>query len=246
MSSRSQLVCLWSGYAFFPLYLIGIVVIAGFIPPPSPNLSGEQIRALFEQHQLRIMVGMALCVMSSALYVPWTIALCGLMVRIDSTFPAYSLIQLISGALGAAFFMISPLVWATMAFRSGHGADLMQVLNDFAWISWIISWPFFLVQQFAVGLCALQAAKDQILIPRWVAFFSIWGAVTMVPAILIIFMKQGPFSWTGLFGLYLPLLIYSVWYHVMSLKMLKALSPRRGQCSNQLEAEKRGRNAGRI
>ena len=49
MSTRNQLVCLWSGYAFFIVYLLGIVFVAGFIPPPAPGLSGEAVAAFFAQ-----------------------------------------------------------------------------------------------------------------------------------------------------------------------------------------------------
>ena len=48
MTARNQLICLWSGYAFFVLYLLGIVVVAGFIPPPAPSLSGEAVAAFFD------------------------------------------------------------------------------------------------------------------------------------------------------------------------------------------------------
>jgi hypothetical protein len=32
MKTRNQLICLGSGYGFFVLYLLGSVVVAGFIP----------------------------------------------------------------------------------------------------------------------------------------------------------------------------------------------------------------------
>ena len=55
MSTRGQLVCLYSGYAFFILYLFGIVVVAGFIPPPAPCWSADAIAAFFGQHRGRIL-----------------------------------------------------------------------------------------------------------------------------------------------------------------------------------------------
>jgi hypothetical protein len=101
MSAKNQLVCLWSGYAFFILYLLGIVVVAGFIPPRAPSLSGETVTAFFSERHGRVLVGMSICAFASALYVPWGVAILGEMLRMEKTrFPALSAVQVISAGLG--------------------------------------------------------------------------------------------------------------------------------------------------
>lgn len=217
--------CLLSGWAFFPMYLVGIVLVAGFIPPPSPSLSGEEIKALFDGNQQRILLAMSLCVIATALYVPWSVGLHGVMAKIEGGSKPLALTQLASGAVGAVFFLITPMMWATMAFRSSHDAGVLLILNDFAWISWIISWPPFLVQEFAFGI-AIFRAKEQIL-PRWLAYYSLMGATTMLPATLILFFKSGPFAWTGIFGLFLPLVLFSIWFNVATYCSLRALKRNR-------------------
>lgn len=222
MSTRSQLVCLWSGYVFFILYLLGIVVVAGFIPPPAPSLSGEAIAAYFTQRHGRILVGMSICAFASALYVPWGVAILGAMLRVEkSRFPALSAVQVMSAGLGAVFFAISPLMWLTIAYRVGHSSDSVGILNDFAWISWIVSWPFFFVQAGALGLCVIM--YPTVVFPRWVGYLSIWFAVSMFPASAIVFFYSGPFAWNGIFGLYLPLVLFALWYNVVSFYLVKAI-----------------------
>ena len=222
MSTRNQLICLWSGYGFFILYLLGIVVVAGFIPPPAPSLSGEAIAAFFDQRHGRILVGMSICAFASALYVPWGVAILGQMLRMERTrFPALSVVQVISAGLGAVFFAISPLMWLTIAYRTGHASDTVEILNDFAWISWIVSWPFFFVQAGAFGLCILMYPSAAF--PRWVGYLSIWFAMSMFPASLIVFFCSGPFAWNGFFGIYLPLAIFALWYNTVSFYLLRAI-----------------------
>ena len=213
--------CLLGGWTFFPLYLIGIVLIAQFIPPPAATLSGEEIKALFDANQFRLLVAMAVCVIATALYVPWSVALHGVMAKIEGGSRPLALTQLASGAVGAVFFVITPMVWATMAFRSGHSPGAMLVLNDFAWISWIISWPFFLVQEFAFGIAILRSRSN--FLPRWLAYFSLMGATTMFPATLIIFFKSGPFAWNGVFGIYLPLVLFALWFNLATYLSYRAL-----------------------
>jgi hypothetical protein len=225
MSARIRSICLWSGYSFFVFYLVGIVFVAGFIPPPAPSWSGEAITAFFTEHQMRILFGMSICAIASALYVPWGVSIFGEMLRMERTrFAPLSVVQVISAGLGAAFFAISPLMWLTLAFRAGHSSDAVWILNDFAWISWIVSWPFFGVQAAALGLCVLTHRSD--VLPRWTGYFSIWFAVSMFPASLIVFFYSGPFAWNGIFGIYLPLGMFALWYHVVTFYLRKGLKVR--------------------
>lgn len=225
VSARIQSICMWSGYAFFVFYLIGIVIVAGFIPPPAPGWGADQIAAYFNDRQLRVLFGMSICAVASALYVPWGVSIFGEMLRMERTrFAPLSVVQVISAGLGAAFFAISPLMWLTLAFRAGHSSDAIWILNDFAWISWIVSWPFFGIQAAALGLCVLTHRSD--VLPRWTGYFSIWFALSMFPASLIVFFHSGPFAWNGVFGIYFPLGMFAIWYHVVTFYLRKGLKAR--------------------
>lgn len=223
MNTRNQLICLCSGYAFFPVYLIGFVLFAGFIPIPAPSWEAVQVAAFFDQNPWRILVGMGMCVIASALLVPWAAAIFGQMSRIEIGFRTFSYVQLTSGALGTVFFMVPSVIWSTMAFRSGHSPEILRILNDFAWLLWVISWPPFAVQAVAIGLCVLSCKTEQNIIPRWAGYVSLWLGVSMVPASLCVFFKTGPFAWNGAIAVYLPLTIYTLWFNSLFFVLLKAI-----------------------
>lgn len=238
MGARSQLICLWSGYAFFPVYLIGFILFAGFIPTLPANWEAAQLAAFFEQNQRGILIGHSICVIASACLIPWSVAIFGQMSRIETGFRAFGYVQLTAGAMGAAFFMIPSFMWAAMAFRNGHSPDTLLILDDFAWVAWIISWPAFAVQVIAIGLCVLMGKAEQQIIPRWAAYVSFWFAVSLLPASLTVFFKTGPFSWNGLIAVYIPLGLYVVWFHSMLFVLLKsikgqALQPETPQAGTQ-------------
>jgi hypothetical protein len=222
MKTRNQLICLWSGYAFFVFYLLGLVMVAGFIPPPAPGWGDGVVAAYFHDRHLRILAGMSICAVASALYVPWGVAISGQMLRIEQgRYPALSVVQGISAGLGAAFFALSPFLWMTIAYRAGHSGDVMVALNDFAWISWIVSWPFFFVQ---AGVFALSLLiYPTLVIPRWVGYLSLWFAFSMFPASAIVFFYHGPLAWNGVFALYLPLGLFALWYNVTAFWVLRAI-----------------------
>lgn len=229
MNARHQLLFIWSGYAFFPLYAIGFIGLAGFVPLPSPNLGGVQIAAMFDQSHTKILIGMILCVYASGLLLPWSVAIYNLMIRIEAQPRILSTAQLTSGALGVVFFMTPSFVWATMAFRTGHSPEIMQVMNDFAWISWIISVPTYMIQIIAFAVCGLSDRSGQNLIPRWFCYLSIWTVITLLPTCMILLFKTGPFAWNGLIALYLPLAVFVTWYNATLFVLLRAVKVRVSQ-----------------
>lgn len=225
MDSKVQSICLWSGYAFFVLYLVGMVGVAGFIPPPQPSWSAEETSAFFSDNQTRILLGMSLCAFAAALYVPWGVSIFGEMVRMENTrIPLLSVAQVVSAGVGAAFLALSPLLWLALAYRDSYSSESVGILNDFAWIAWIVSWPFFFVQAGALGLCILMHPTATI--PRWVGYFSIWFGLSMFPASLIVFFDQGPFAWNGVIGIYLPLTMFAIWYQVVTFYLRKGIRNR--------------------
>lgn len=129
--------------------------------------------------------------------------------------------QGISAGVGSAFFAISPFLWLTIAYRAGHSGDIMIALNDFAWISWIVSWPFFFIQAGAFALSLL--IYPTVVIPRWVGYLSLWFALSMFPASAIVFFYHGPLAWNGVFALYLPLALFALWYNVTAFWLLRAI-----------------------
>lgn len=54
-------------------------------------------------------------------------------------------------------------------------------------------------------------------------YLSIWFAMSMFPASLIVFFYSGPFAWNGFFGIYLPLALFALWYNTVSFYLLKTI-----------------------
>jgi hypothetical protein len=222
---RKQLICLWSGAAFLPLYGIGFVLFAGFIPIPSPTLTGLEVTAMFEENQLRILIGMGLCAIASALLGPWSAAIFSQMWRAERGFRIFSGLQLAGGVMGVVFFITPCFIWSAMAFRTGHDPDTMLILNDFAWIAWIISWPPYVLQFMSVALCILTNKSEgaQQVFPRWLAYLSVFLTIDLFNASLIVFFKTGPFALNGLISVYIPVGLYAVWFVSMFFVLRKAI-----------------------
>lgn len=219
MTKFDNQLCLWSGCSFLVFYIIGFVFVAGFIPAPSPGLSAEAISELFAADSLRIRIGMLICVLASPLLLNWVIAVYLQMRRMTPDLRGLSLCQLLNGAVLVAFFMLPPILWAGMAYRVDIDPAVMRVLNDVAWFAWIISWPYAFFQQLALAIAGIKDQSAQPILPRWLCYLTIWAAISLMPAAVVVFVKGGPFAWNGLFGLYLPLAIYVCWFMLLSYQL---------------------------
>src|SRR6266404_9395236 len=56
MGIRAQRICIWGGPISLLMAFAGLYV-AGFLPPPSPAASAEQIAAIYREHSLAIRIG---------------------------------------------------------------------------------------------------------------------------------------------------------------------------------------------
>jgi len=223
--TANQKILLWSGYSFFVLYVAGFVLIANFIPPHSPTLTAGQVAEIFDGHRGRILLGQSLCVMASALFVPWSVAIFCQMLRIETPdvtrVPALSYLQLVSGSIGSIFFMLPSMVWIAIAYRADHAGDYVRLMDDFAWFIWFISTPLFIVQELAVGACVVMYTNA--VFKRWIGWYCLMAPMTLIPVCLVALFKTGPFAWNGLFGFYLPIALYMVWFHLATWSVHKAI-----------------------
>ena len=58
--------------------------------------------------------------------------------------------------------------------------------------------------------------------PRWVAYINLWAVLLFAPGQMVLFFKDGPFSWHGIVALWIPFVAFFLWILIMSVEMLKA------------------------
>lgn len=51
LDGKGEIACAWSGAAFCVVFGIGFLVLARFVPPPSPALDAAAIAALYADHR---------------------------------------------------------------------------------------------------------------------------------------------------------------------------------------------------
>src|SRR5262249_29692149 len=80
---QSTRVCAAAGIAASIIWVIGFFFVAGFVPPPSPLRSAQEVAAQFADHTLGIRIGLALTALGGALVGLWVAAISVFLKRIE-------------------------------------------------------------------------------------------------------------------------------------------------------------------
>ena len=214
MNLRSEIVCVWSGLFFAATTLLGFI-LSDFIPPASPNLSAEEIAAIFRDNTLSMRFGALLIMTGGAFMTSFAAAIAMQTKRIEGGIGPYTMTQACSGSLTALIFVFAAVFWTGAAFRVDRAPEEIMMLHDLGWVTMLMTFGPFIVQNIALGLCILGDKSDSPALPRWLGYINLWVAVSFMPGGLLTFFKTGPFAWDGLFVWWIPFSVFFTWYVTM-------------------------------
>jgi hypothetical protein len=228
MNATGQRLCAWSGIACIAVFFTGFAVVAGFIPPPSPDMSGEELIQLFSDDQTRIRIGMIISIFASVLLGSWAAAFTAAMHRMEGNNSALAYTNLAMGATFTLEFIISLVIWQSMTFRD-HGPDVMTAMNDTAWLLFVCITATPALQAIVIGTAILRDSRSNPVFPRWAGYLNLWVAVMFMPGTITVFFMDGPFAWNGLFVWYMPLTVFFIWIVANTVLLLKAITAQETQ-----------------
>lgn len=224
MSTRTQRLCVYAGLGMLPFFFLGFWVLAGFVPPPSPNDTPRQIAAVYAGNRTGIRVGMFIATFAGALLCFLVAAIGTQLRRIEEgRHTVLAFVQMIAGACTVVEFLFPPLVWQTAAFRPDRLATTVQTLNDLAWLPFLGITGTLIIQQVVIAAAILKDPRPQPVMPRWVAYANLWTALGIMPASFVVFFHSGPLAWNGVLAWWLVLVDFFVWLVLMGYALLVAI-----------------------
>ena len=209
MRRTIHLTTVWSGPAFFVLYLIAFGLIAGYLPPPSPSLSSGEVLQLFQDDGQRIRLGLLLGMIFCTLLFPFFGAFSIQIARVEGRFPILAMMQFGAAVLLIVFFIICHMLWIAMTFRE-YDADALRQMNDLAWLIFVMVFPTYVLQMICIGVAAFMDTA-QTAFPRWYGYFCLWVGICGTGGGIAVYFKDGPFAWDGLVGFWIPISMFAAW-----------------------------------
>jgi hypothetical protein len=222
MTERQQRVCVWAGIGFAPVFLIGFALVAGFIPPPSPGMTADEVARMFSEERDRIRIGIWIATGAAPLLAFFVAALTHQIRRIAGSDSPLATAQTVAGSCLILEFLFPQLVWQTAAYRSGRSAETIQMLNDLAWLPYVGIVGTAMAQMAIIALVVFQDRRPKPLLPRWSAYLNIWAAFGVLSGSLVVFVHSGPLAWNGILAWYVLCCSFFVWMVTMTWLMLRA------------------------
>lgn len=223
MNKRSQLICAWCGPAFMVLLGIGYVGFAGLVPPPSPTRSAESIASFFDDHAIRLRIGLTLCMLGAGLLVPWSCAIAVQIKRIEGPWSPMAYTQMTSGAVGALLIVFPAFFLQAAAYRPDRSPEVVLFASDAAFLIFFGAACLIVVQALSLALAIFQDTRVEPVFPRWVAYFSVWTASILVLGSLDVFFKEGPFAWDGIVTFWLDFTAFGAWAVIVTVQLIRRI-----------------------
>jgi hypothetical protein len=212
---RAQQAILWSTPVVAAVLLVLFVSFPGFFPPMSPNMTATQVADFYRDHTAMIrfsMVGFNLC---GIMIVPFFVLILAQMQRMKRQSHIFAFSYLAAVVAGATLFALSDILFGVAAFRPDRSADLIQVLNDMAWILFIAPIGMLVAQFVLLALAVYFDDPRDPVFPRWVAHYSLVTAVVMAPSAGAAVFRDGPLAWNGAVSFWLRNIAFAVFVIVM-------------------------------
>lgn len=225
MSAVNQRWMAWGGIISMVILLIGMWVIAGFVPPPGPDKSMDQIVRIYVDHNARIKIGIIFACAGVTLLAPWSAAIAIQMRRIEGELAPLALSQALLGLMLLVEFYIPCIMWEAAAFRPEIDPGFTYRIHDLACIMFIaLPWTGML-QAILLAVAIFQDRHKSPVFPRWMGYFSLWSALCFLPGGLNCLAKTGVIAWNGLLAWWLGLAIFGGWIFAVSFCLLKYAIP---------------------
>lgn len=227
--SRIQMFSAWCGIAYLVMLFVGWGGMAGFLPPSAPSKSAAQIAELYAADFTRIRLGMLMTMFAALVFIPFAAAMSHYIARIEGGPGTLTYIFLL-GAAGNMVLTFYPSVWwLTAAFRPDRGADLVYLLHDIGWLQFLGGISMYLAMPLTVMVVSLCDKSAQPAFPRWCGYTNGWLALTILPDQLLFFFKRGAFAWNGIFGIWIPCVVFSGFFIVNVIVLRQAILRDRAQ-----------------
>ena len=122
------------------------------------------------------------------------------MKRIEGGWGLLSMIQLTTAVVAPTGWVYPMAVLATAAYRPDRNPDLILMMSDQFWLTYVGVAVIFVLNVAVIGLSALVDRRANPVFPRWFGYLNFFLALSFFPGVFIYLFTEGPLAWNGLFA----------------------------------------------
>jgi len=221
---RSQKIGLWCTLIFAALTALGWLGIAHFYAPVPADIGLDATKVWFtETYHWRTIIGCTIFYIAAGLLTPGSIQFGIMLAKIEGRWPLWSITAGVCGVFISLIIFLNSCAWIVAAYRVETGADVVQSCYDWSWFAFLLGWIYLAIEMIATAVVELMDQREVPMVPRWFTWLTLVGAATLITAAGPAFFKSGPFAYHGLFGFYLPMVVWGTYLVGTAVFMLKEL-----------------------
>jgi len=221
------LLCTLPGVAL--ILISAFFLFPGCAHPMSPTLSAEEVASFYRDETARIRYSMILFNWFGVGLVPIVILLAMQIRRMAHRTPILSYCLIACAGGPPTIFLIANMFWLLGSFRPDRAAELTQLLNDLAWLTFTLVVPYLIAQCLLLALAIFWDRQDQPIFKPWVALFNVATAIALAPAAFTALSFIGPLAWDGLLSFWVKNSAIAVWIVIMGAVLAQNIREQRAQ-----------------
>jgi hypothetical protein len=214
-----QWLCFWSVPFFYNLFGLVFVPLSWMMPPRSPANAMPDIVAFMQSPNLLLactilVLAVGLSAVGNAVYMS--------QMRRMSVSPVFRFAFMAGAMTGAIVGCLFPMFcFGLGAFRPGYDPEILAMLYDFGYLSFIGCLGCFFLNWMCLALAILLDKNNTL--PKWLGYYTVWQAVTELFAATVWVAKVGPFAWDGLLAFWFNMVLYVPWQIIVYVCIYRAI-----------------------
>ena len=197
--------------------------VVGHISPPSPTASADEIATFLHDNRSGILWAVVLMGIFAPLFYPFAVVTSLQINRIEGGWGLLSMIQLTTAVVAPTGWIYPLALMATAAYRPDRDPQLLLMLSDQYWLTYVGVAVIFVLNVAIIGVAALVDKRPDPVFPRWFGWLNIVLAVAFFPGVFVYPFTSGPFAWNGLFAMIIPSIAFLIWKITMIWMLLRAV-----------------------
>lgn len=223
IQAKLRLFGAWCGPGYLLLLFTGWGAFAGFLPPVSPSRNADEIARIFQDDTNGIRIGMVMVMWSAGVFIFFAATIGGFLSKVEGGAGVLAYGVVIGGCGNMVLTFYPAIWWLVAAYRPERAAELTYIFNDMAWLQFIGGVSMFAAMPVAIAIAAFIDKGPEPVFPRWSGYVNIMIVMLILPDQLLFFFHSGPWSWNGLFGLWIPVVLFGGWFLVTFFLMRAAV-----------------------
>jgi hypothetical protein len=220
---KTQLISLWTAPVFGVILLIAFLAFPGFFPPMSPDMTADQVAKFYADNAAMVRFSMITFNLCGIMLVPMFMVIVVQMKRMATQSHVFAYCFLTAAVSGATLFALADIFYLVAAFRPDRNPELVQLLNDMAWMIFIAPVGMVVAQLLLLALAIYFDNGPSPVFPRWVGHYAVATALAMAPAAGAAIFRTGALAWDGVVSFWLRNGAFALFVVVMFFVLRAAL-----------------------